>query len=130
MVFANSQTTPLFSQAWTPSSTGAYAGTCIFLILLAIIDRSLFALKAVMERRWRAAHLNRRYIAISGRSSEAGRIEVDPNAKLSTLISAYGIEENVKVVHNVADGPIPWRLTVDVPRAGLVLCIVGVSYLL
>ncbi|KAJ5376823.1 Ctr copper transporter [Penicillium cosmopolitanum] len=130
MVFTNSHTTPLFSNTWTPSSTGAYAGTCIFLILLAIIDRSLFALKAVMERRWRAAHLNRRYIAIAGRTSESERIEADPNAKLSTLISAYGVEENVKVVHNVADGPIPWRFSVDFPRAGLVLCIIGISYLL
>ncbi|CAI7568058.1 unnamed protein product [Penicillium manginii] len=130
MVFSDSHTTSLFSNDWTPNSSGAYAGTCIFLILLAIIDRSLFALKAVMERRWRAAYLNRRYIAIAGRTSEAGRIEADPNAKLSTLISACGIEENVKVVHNVGDGSIPWRFSVDFPRAGLVLCIVGVSYLL
>lgn len=130
MVFTNSHTTPLFSSAWTPNSSSGYAGTCIFLILLAIIDRGLLAFKAVMERRWRAAHLNRRYIAIAGKSTEAGQIETDPFAKTGTLVSAQGLEENVKIVQNIVDGPIPWRFSVDLPRAGLVLCIVGISYLL
>lgn len=83
-----------------------------------------------MERHWRAVYLNRRYIAISGKTGEAGQIESDPDSKLGTLISAQGIEENVKIVRNVVDGPIPWRFSVDLPRAGLFLCIAGVSYLL
>src|SRR3954452_21536665 len=57
MTFKNSHNTPLFSNAWTPSSSGAFAGTCIFLIVLAVIDRCLIAFKAVMERHWLAAHL-------------------------------------------------------------------------
>ncbi|KAJ5203758.1 uncharacterized protein N7498_004637 [Penicillium cinerascens] len=130
MVFTDAHTTPLFSSAWAPSSSGAYAGTCIFLIVLAIIDRCLIAFKATMERQWLATHLKRRYIAISGTTTEAGRINSDPDAKIASLVTAQGVEESVKIVHSVSEGPIPWRFSVDLPRALLFLCIAGVSYLL
>ncbi|CAI7568431.1 unnamed protein product [Penicillium palitans] len=130
MVFKNTHDTPLFSNAWTPSSSGSFAGTCIFLIILAIIDRCLIAFKATMERHWLATHLNRRYVTVAGKSSEAGNIDSDPDAKLASLITAQGVEESVKVVHNINRGPIPWRFSVDLPRALLFLCIVGISYLL
>ncbi|KAI1176240.1 Ctr copper transporter [Nemania sp. FL0916] len=45
MVFFNSMVTPLYSLAWTPNSSHAYAGTCIFLIVLAIIHRGLMAFR-------------------------------------------------------------------------------------
>ncbi|KAJ5143562.1 Ctr copper transporter [Penicillium bovifimosum] len=130
MVFTNTHDTPLFSNAWTPSSSGSFAGTCIFLIVLAIIDRCLIAFKATMERRWRAAHLNRRYVTVAGKNTEAANIDADPDAKMASLITAQGIEESVKVVHNISPGPLPWRFSVDLPRACLYLCIAGVSYLL
>jgi hypothetical protein len=130
MTFKNAHDTPLFSNAWTPSSSGAFAGTCIFLIVLAIIDRCLIAFKAVMEQHWLAAHLNRRYVTVVGKSTEAGSIDADPDAKVASLITAQGVEESVKVVHNLSRGPIPWRFSVDLPRALLFLCIAGVSYLL
>merc|ERR1712225_119132 len=44
---------------WTPNSPGAYAGTCIFLVLLAVIFRSLLAVKAWKERAWLDAEFNR-----------------------------------------------------------------------
>ncbi|KAJ5456385.1 hypothetical protein N7530_011659 [Penicillium desertorum] len=130
MVFKNAHDTPLFSNAWTPSSSGSFAGTCIFLIVLAIIDRCLVAFKATMERHWLATHLNRRYITVAGKGTEAGNIDSDPDAKVASLVTAQGVEESVKVVHNVTHGPIPWRFSVDLPRALLFLCIVGISYLL
>ncbi|KAJ6008705.1 hypothetical protein N7499_001244 [Penicillium canescens] len=130
MTFKNSHDTPLFSNAWTPSSSGAFAGTCIFLIVLAIIDRCLIAFKAVMERRWLATHLNRRYVTVAGKSTEAGNIDADPDAKIASLVTAQGVEESVRVVHNFPRGPIPWRFSVDLPRALLFMCIAGVSYLL
>lgn len=83
-----------------------------------------------MERHWLATHLNRRYVTVAGKSSEAGNIDSDPDAKLASLITAQGVEESVKVVHNLNRGPIPWRFSVDLPRALLFLCIVGISYLL
>ncbi|KAJ5305808.1 hypothetical protein PENANT_c015G09195 [Penicillium antarcticum] len=130
MTFKNTHDTPLFSNTWTPSSSGAFAGTCIFLIVLAIIDRCLIAFKAVMEQHWLATHLNRRYVTVAGKNTESGNLDTDPDAKLASLITAQGVEESVKVVHNLSRGPIPWRFSVDLPRALLFLCIAGVSYLL
>ncbi|GKZ29401.1 hypothetical protein AbraIFM66950_004674 [Aspergillus brasiliensis] len=130
MVFMNAHDTPLFSNQWTPSSSGTYAGTCIFLIVLAIISRCLAAFKALMERRWLDAHVNRRYIAVAGKSTEAGRIDSDPESKEASLITAQGVEEKVKVIHKAAREPLPWRFSTDLPRALLFLVITGVSYLL
>lgn len=130
MVFVNSQSTPLYSKSWTPSSTGQYAGTCIFLICLAMTLRGLLAAKHILEIRWSAQARDRRYIVVQGRTPESGRIENDPDAKDGALITAQGVEERVKVVRSVKQQVIPFRLSVDVPRAGLTLVIVGVAYLL
>jgi len=130
MVFTNSHSTPLYSTSWTPSSDGAYAGTCIFLIVLAVILRILFAAKAVLEHRWLAKARNRRYVLVTGRSTEAGKIEVDVDAKTGSLITTQGVEENVKVVRSVGRDVMPFRLSVDLPRAALVTVIGGVTYLL
>ncbi|CAK7217485.1 hypothetical protein SCUCBS95973_003169 [Sporothrix curviconia] len=48
MTFFYSLMTPLFSAAWTPSTTGQYAGTCIFLIVLAVIHRALVAFRSAV----------------------------------------------------------------------------------
>jgi hypothetical protein len=130
MVFTTSQNTPLYSSSWTPSSSSQYAGTCIFLILLAIFGRYLVAVKAVAERRWLAVALNRRYVAVAGRTSEASLVDQDPDTKAASLITAQGIQESVKVVRRVAPGPQPWRFSVDLPRALLFLCVATVAYLL
>ncbi|KAF7922891.1 hypothetical protein BELL_0403g00060 [Botrytis elliptica] len=45
MTFFTSSTTPLYSMDWTPSTTGQYAGTCIFLIVFAAIFRALVAVR-------------------------------------------------------------------------------------
>lgn len=45
MTFFYSLMTPLFSAAWTPATTGQYAGTCIFLIVLAVVHRALVAFR-------------------------------------------------------------------------------------
>jgi hypothetical protein len=83
-----------------------------------------------MERHWLAKHLNRRYVAVAGKTAESGTIDADPDAKIASLITAHGVEESVKVVQNISRGPIPWRFSVDLPRAFLFLLIAGVSYLL
>jgi hypothetical protein len=128
--FTDTQNTPLYSSLWVPSSSSAYAGTCIFLIILAIIGRGLVALKAVMEQRWLATALNRRYVLVAGKTPEAAAINSNPEAKTASLVTAQGVEESVKIVHRVRRGPLPWRFSVDLPRALLYLCIAGVGYLL
>jgi hypothetical protein len=130
MVFTTSHTTPLFSNAWTPTSEGGYAGTCIFLVLLAMLLRLLFAAKALCEQRWLAAARNRRYVLVKGRPSEAGRIDQDPDAKTGSLVTAQGVEERIKVVQATGAAVVPFRLSVDIPRAILSTILAGVSYLL
>ncbi|RMZ81351.1 hypothetical protein DV738_g2241, partial [Chaetothyriales sp. CBS 135597] len=112
MVFTNSHNTPLYSNSWTPTSAGGYAGTCIFLILLGVTLRLLLAVRSVLEQRWAAQARNRRYVVVvrqdGSRTSEpeAERIENDPDAKLGSLITAQGVEERVKVVTAVSPGII------------------------
>ncbi|TLD09541.1 hypothetical protein PspLS_11850, partial [Pyricularia sp. CBS 133598] len=48
MVFFSSQSTSLFSRAWTPSSPEAYVGTCIFVFLLTIMQYLLIAVRNVV----------------------------------------------------------------------------------
>jgi hypothetical protein len=129
-VFTISHNTPLYSNSWTPNSAGSYAGTCIFLIILASILRGLIAFKAIVEQKWMSQARNRRYVVVKGKMTEAGKIETDPDAKAASLITAQGVEEPVKVVRAYARGAVPFRLSVDVPRAAIVFVIYGVSYLL
>lgn len=128
--FVIAQNTPLFSSGWAPNSAGAYAGTCIFLVLLASILRGLAALKAVLEQRWLAKARCRRYVVVKGKGTEAGKIDSDPAAKTGALITTNGVEENVKIIRADTRGAVPFRLSVDVPRAGLTTVIAGVAYLL
>lgn len=130
MTFTNSHNTPLYANGWTPQTAGAYAGTCIFLVLLAMILRSLFAVKTICEHRWAAAARNRRFIRIKGQSTEAGRIDRDPDAKAASLVTAQGVEEEVRVVQAKSKHVLPFRLSVDLPRAVLTTIIAGVGYLL
>lgn len=130
MTFTNSHNTPLYADGWTPQTAGAYAGTCIFLVLLAMILRSLLAVKTICEHRWSAAARNRRFIRIKGQSTEAGRIDSDPDAKVGSLVTAQGVEEQVKVVQAKSGHVLPFRLSVDLPRAILTTIIAGVGYLL
>ncbi|KAK5798219.1 hypothetical protein VI817_004510 [Penicillium citrinum] len=51
MTFFTSFKTPLFSETWTPTSKGQYAGTCIFLIVLAVIMRILLVIRPILEGR-------------------------------------------------------------------------------
>lgn len=130
MVFTNSHTTPLYSSSWTPSTSGQYAGTCIFLILLGVTFRGLLAAKHTLEIRWSAKARNRRYVVVRGQAPASERIENDPDAKEGSLVTAQGVEERVKVVKATKQPTIPFRLSVDVPRAALVFVIAAIGYLL
>ena len=130
MTFGTSSSTPLYSSAWSPRSTGQYAGTCVFLILLAAFVRSLFALRLLTEKRWLDQALRRRYIVVAGARPEPERIGENGDAKTATLLTKRGVEETVRVVRNDAREVQPWRLSVDVPRAAMVTVTVGFAYLL
>ncbi|KAI1779378.1 Ctr copper transporter [Hypoxylon cercidicola] len=129
MVFQHSTATPLFSDVWTPSSAGAYAGTIIFLIILGIIFRLLLAGKAFAEERWMDAEMKRRYVVVQGKLPVAEKVSTDSFSKKMTL-TENGVEEDVVVVQKKTTHRRPWRFSVDPLRALLDTCIAGVGYLL
>lgn len=69
-------------------------------------------------------------MVVKGKGTEAGKIDSDPAAKTGALITANGVEENVRIVRADTRGAVPFRLGVDLPRAGLVTIIAGIAYLL
>ena len=129
-VFTVSTSASLFSAAWTPKSTGSYAGTCIFLIILAAVSRCLVAGKQILEHHWLDTELDRKYVSVRGKPTEVERIESDPKGKIGTLITVQGVEEHGRVIRRRRRGVAAWRLSVDFPRAAYVMVSSGVQYLL
>ncbi|KAI1800866.1 Ctr copper transporter [Daldinia bambusicola] len=129
MVFQNSMTTSLFSESWAPRTSGAYAGTIIFLIILGVVFRLLLAGKSLAEERWLDAEMKRRYVVVQGKIPVAERVSTDSFSKKMTL-TENGVEEDVMVVQKKQLHLRPWRMSVDPVRAMLDTCIAGVSYLL
>ena len=128
--FFSATNTPLYSTSWAPSSTGSYTGSCIFLVVLALTFRLLLAGKQLLERRWLDKAIQRRYIKVDGLPTEAEKIDADRGSEWSTLLSPRGEEERVRVVTNHVRPVMPFRLSVDLPRALFVMVIAGVGYLL
>lgn len=129
VAFHNDIATTLYSEMWTPTNAGTYAATCIFLILLAAIFRSLFALKAIQESRWLDQELNRRYVVVNGRRTLPDDLARN-SLKDNMMLSANGVEEEVMVVKKKHGHARPWRFSVDPIRAVIDTVIAGVGYLL
>jgi hypothetical protein len=131
-VFQTSMATSLYSDRWTPNSTGTYAATCIFLIGLAALFRGLLAFKSWQEQRWLDKELDRRYVVVNGQAPLAQTLSRDSLAKNATMVlSENGVEENVLVVRRkTTTHARPWRLSVDPVRAVIDTVIAGVGYLL
>jgi len=129
VTFFTSYTTPLYSALWTPASLGSYAGTCIFIIILAIIFRFLLALRAWKESDWIDKEFNRRYVTVAGKQPKGERISSDSDSK-RMLLSENGKEEDVFVVKKKGVVGRPWRITVDPQRAAIDTVVAGVGYLL
>ena len=129
MVFQTETRTPLYASSWTPDNAGAYAGTCIFLAVLAIVARVLLALKAIQEARWLDREAARRYVAVNGKIPLSEQIAANPDSRRMTL-TENGVEETVVVVERKRAATRPWRFSVDPVRACLDTVIVGIGYLL
>lgn len=128
-VFQNAMDTPLYSESWTPNSVGAYAATCIFLIILGATLRGLLAAKSIQESRWLDRELNRRYVSVQGKLPVSEQVSTDSLSKRMTL-TENGVEENVMVVRKKGMAARPWRFSVDPVRAVIDTVIAGVGYLL
>lgn len=136
MVFTTDHSTPLFSNAWTPASTGAYAGTCIFLVVLAIIGRALQAWRQTLEQRWHDKAVNRRYVVVAEKDSEDARPSSETaegvEKKDEAVLTVRGLDEKVRVVrtNSRSKETTAWRFTTDLPRACVFTVQAGVGYLL
>lgn len=129
MTFFSATNTPLYSESWTPSSAGAYAGTCIFLILLAIVLRALLSLKTYLEMRAVASAMKRRYVVVADQAAVGEKVASDANS-MTGILTANGVQENVKIIEAPSSHIQPWRFSVDLPRAALMTVIAAVGYLL
>lgn len=136
MVFTTDHSTPLFSSQWTPTTSGAYAGTCIFLVVLAIISRVLLATRHKVEHQWHDKAVNRRYILVAG-ETETDRERQFFGAKGAekseeATLTSRGLDERVKVVRTPGRSmeAMPWRFSTDLPRACFFTVQAGVAYLL
>ncbi|KAF2465901.1 Ctr copper transporter-like protein [Lindgomyces ingoldianus] len=129
MGFFSATNTPLYSTSWTPSSAGAYAGTCIFLIILAILYRGGFTLKHHLDLKWAESSLKRRYVVVADKTPVAEQVASDTNSTTG-ILTTNGVEERVRVVQAPASHIQPWRFSVDLPRAAVMTVIAGVGYLL
>ncbi|KAI5238021.1 Ctr copper transporter [Aureobasidium subglaciale] len=136
MVFTTAHNTPLYSKAWTPTSTGAYAGTCIFLIVLAILSRLLQAWRHTLEQRFHDKAMKRRYVIVRG-EQEGDQFPDEPEAakekaEQQAILTSRGIDEKVRVItaKSRSKESTPWRISTDLPRACVYTVQAGLGYLL
>lgn len=132
MVFTTDHSTSLYSSAWTPSSTGAYAGTCIFLMFLAIISRLFFAWRRTIELGWHDRAKQRKYVRLMSKENYLERHEGYDEKVESGVLTTRGLDERIRVLQAEQHGPdvLPWRFGIDVPRAVLFTVHAGIGYLL
>ncbi|XDG09661.1 hypothetical protein ABKA04_009276 [Annulohypoxylon sp. FPYF3050] len=118
MTFFVSSTTSLFSKAWTPTTSAEYAGTCIFLIVLAVVMRFMLALKPVLEKSiWNSA------VGPGGElipDEEAG-FQKENMPTQSPLMRVYG---------DIRKRWAVWRFNTSLGRACFELSLASVGYLL
>ncbi|KAF9738230.1 hypothetical protein PMIN06_001768 [Paraphaeosphaeria minitans] len=129
MYFFTSTTTPLYSEAWTPASAGAYAGTCIFLIILAILLRALFTAKTFLEYSALQSAMKRRYVVTADQQTATDKAFNEANS-MTGILTTNGLQENVRIVEAPARHVQPFRFSVDLPRAAIMTLAAGVGYLL
>jgi copper transporter 1 len=129
MAFFTATNTPLYSQSWTPQNAGQYAGTCIFLIFLAITLRAIFTAKSFLEMKALEGALKRRYVVVAGEKMVNERAANDGDS-MTGILTTNGVQEDVRIVSAPVKHVQPWRFTVDLPRAFLMTIATAVGYLL
>ncbi|KAH7392566.1 Ctr copper transporter-like protein [Pyrenochaeta sp. MPI-SDFR-AT-0127] len=129
MAFFTATNTPLYSETWTPQNAGQYAGTCIFLIVLAITLRAIFTAKSFLEAKAMASALKRRYVVVAGQKTIADQ-GLNDGSSMTGILTTNGMQEDVRVVSAPAKHTQPWRFSVDLPRALLMTVAAAVGYLL
>ncbi|KAH7090630.1 Ctr copper transporter-like protein [Paraphoma chrysanthemicola] len=128
MAFFTATDTPLYSNSWTPQNAGQYAGTCIFLIVLAITLRAIFTAKSFLEMKALEGALKRRYVVVAGEKMVTDRASND-GTSITGILTTNGVQEDVRIVSAPVKHIQPWRFSVDLPRALLMTIAAAVGYL-
>ncbi|KAI2780527.1 Ctr copper transporter family-domain-containing protein [Daldinia loculata] len=115
MVFFQSVTTPLYSTAWTPQGQGSYAGTCIFLIVLALLHRILIALRSIIFDSNPGLHRHSKAISSSDSDDYPGS-----RSDLELMGGQFRTQWNSH----------PFKVATETFRALLEVVIGGIGYLL
>ncbi|KAI8962999.1 Ctr copper transporter family-domain-containing protein [Daldinia sp. FL1419] len=115
MVFFQSVTTPLYSTAWTPKGQSSYAGTCIFIIVLALLHRVLIALRSIIFDSNPGLHRHNKVMASSDSDTYPGS-----RTDLEVVGSQFRTQWNSH----------PFRVATETCRALLEVVIGGIGYLL
>lgn len=113
MTFFTSSKTPLYSNSWTPSSTGEYAGACVFLIVLAVILRLLIALRPILEGR----------LWMDGAHRDMGNPLIGEERQKT-------VSSTKKIVQETGRRWSMWRMSPAAGRATYEVVIGGIAYLL
>jgi copper transporter 1 len=129
MAFFTATNTPLYSESWTPQNAGQYAGTCIFLIFLAIALRAIFTAKSFLEMKALEGALKRRYVVVAGEKM-VGERALNDGDSMTGILTTNGVQEDVRIVSAPVKHIQPWRFSVDLPRALLMTLATAVGYLL
>jgi copper transporter 1 len=112
-----------------PANAGQYAGTCIFLIFLAIALRAIFTAKSFLEMKALEGALKRRYVVVAGEKMVSERAANDGDS-MTGILTTNGVQEDVRVVSAPVKHIQPWRFGVDLPRALLMTIATAIGYLL
>ncbi|THH15443.1 hypothetical protein EW146_g5044 [Bondarzewia mesenterica] len=92
----------LWFLGWVPSSAGTMVGTCIGLFMLALLDRWMAAMRAVMEIHWHAR----------------AQIELSNKLNVQALPSTWESDKNRTSLHSLASRRValPFIPAHDIPR--------------
>lgn len=91
--------------------------------------RGGYTFKDYLEHKWHEAALQRKYVVVADKTPISERVAADTDSKTG-ILTTNGVEESVRVVQAPARHTQPWRFSVDLPRAALVMVNAGVGYLL
>ncbi|BFZ64168.1 hypothetical protein YB2330_005307 [Saitoella coloradoensis] len=130
--------TMLWGDAWNPKTPLAYAFTWIFLFGLSIFSRMMFAGKAWAESKWLKTG------AVGGSIVVVATPGTGITVRETEIVTASEKQDGEARAGSVSSGDtvasfptsaqayklLPWRMSVDVPRALIQFVIAGVQYLL
>ncbi|KAI1775453.1 Ctr copper transporter family-domain-containing protein [Hypoxylon cercidicola] len=117
MTFFLSSSTSLFFKAWTPTTSAAYVGTCVFLVALAIAMRGMLALKPILEKSMWNASVKSEGVLVPDDESGYQKETVPPQ-------SAKNVYNTVYRRWTI------WRFKSSLSRAAFELLLATVGYLL